>query len=208
MSKVYQPFKKTVDRRNSNSGEALENLFPLKIDHDLQLKLLERTHGPKLFKLVDSNRAHLRQWLPFVDDYRSVTDANQFIKRNRENYGGKTRLLMGIWLGESLAGVVTYDYIDWGNRAALIGFWLGKHFEGRGIMTRTCTVLIDLAFDELGLNRVEIFCAYGNVRCRRVPERLGFKQEGVSRQRERIRDRFVDTVSYSMLASEWKNRTV
>jgi len=41
-----------------------------------------------------------------------------------------------------------------------------------------------------------------------VPERLGFKHEGVSRQRERIYDHFVDTVRYSMLASEWKNRTV
>src|SRR5205823_12169001 len=129
-------------------------------------------------------------------------------RRNRENHDGKTRLLMGIWLGESLAGVVTYDYIDWDNRAALIGFWLGKSFEGKGIMTRTCSALVDLAFDDLGLNRVEISCANENTRCRMVPERLGFKHEGVSRQRERIYDHFVDTVRYSMLASEWKNRTV
>jgi len=115
---------------------------------------------------------------------------------------------MGIWSGESLAGVITYDYIDWSNRAVLIGFWLGKSFEGRGIVTSACSALTDLAINELGMNRVEIFCAYENTRCRSVPERLGFKQEGVSRQRERIREHFVDTVSYSMLASEWKNRTV
>jgi ribosomal-protein-serine acetyltransferase len=115
---------------------------------------------------------------------------------------------MGIWSGESLAGIITYDYIDWSNRAVLIGFWLGKSFEGRGIVTRACGALTDLAINELGMNRVEISCAYENTRCRSVPERLEFKQEGVSRQRERIREHFVDTVSYSMLASEWKNRTV
>src|SRR2546430_17592094 len=75
-------------------------------------------------------------------------------------------------------------------------------------MTRTCSALIDLAFDELRLNRIEISCAVENRRCRMVPERLGFKQEGVSRQRERLHDHFVDTVTYGMLASDWKNRTV
>ena len=204
MPKLDQSLKRAKTRRDFHSVEALEDLFPLTIDHDLELKLLERIQAPKLFKLVDSNRTHLRKWLPFVDDYRSVNAANQFIRRNQENHAGKTRLLMGIWLGESLAGVVTYDYIDWDNRAALIGFWLGKSFEGRGIMTRTCSALVDLAFYELGLNRVEISCAYENTRCRMVPERLGFKHEGVSRQRERIYDHFVDTVRYSMLASEWK----
>jgi ribosomal-protein-serine acetyltransferase len=115
---------------------------------------------------------------------------------------------MGIWSGKLLAGVVTFDYIDWSNRAALIGFWLGKSFQGRGIMTRTCSALVDLAFNQLGLNRVEISCAVENKRCRLVPERLGFENEGISRQREWLYDHFVDTVSYSMLASDWKDRTV
>jgi ribosomal-protein-serine acetyltransferase len=170
--------------------------------------LLEPRHALELFKLVDSNRNHLREWLPFIDDYQSVKAATQFIMRNREESSETTRLAMGIVVGEMLAGVVTYDYIDWSNRAALIGFWLGKSFEGRGIVTRTCSALVDLAFNELGLNRVEISCAVENRRCSLVPERLGFRQEGVSRQREWLYDHFVDTVSYGMLASDWKNRTV
>ena len=182
-------------------------MFPLQIDRGVRLDLLDPTHALELFKLVDSNRTHLREWLPFIDAYQSVTAATQFITRNREESSG-TRLAMGIWVGEMLAGIMTYDYIDWSNRAALIGFWLGKSFQGIGIITRTCSELIDLTFNELGLNRVEISCALENRRCRLVPERLGFKQEGVSRQREWLYDHFVDTVSYSMLASDWKNRTV
>jgi ribosomal-protein-serine acetyltransferase len=183
-------------------------LFPLQIDRDVRLNLLEPKHALDLFRTVDSNRTHLREWLPFVDDYRSVTAATQFITRNREESSGTIRLAMGVWVREMLAGVVTYDYIDWSNRAALIGFWLGKSFQGKGIMTRTCSALIDLAFNELGLNRVEVSCALENRRCRLVPERLGFRQEGISRQREWLYDHFVDTVSYGMLASDWKNRTV
>ena len=183
-------------------------MFPIQIDREVRLNLLEPRHEVELFKLVDSNRTHLREWLPFIDGYQSVRAATQFITRNREESNGTTRLAMGIVVGEKLAGVVTFDYIDWSNRAALIGFWLGKSFEGRGIMRRTCSALIDLAFNELGLNRVEISCALENRRCRLVPERLGFGQEGISRQREWLYDHFVDTVSYSMLAMDWKNRTV
>ena len=174
----------------------------------MRLNLLEPRHAVELFRVVDSNRNHLREWLPFIDDYQSVAAATQFITRNREDNGRDTGLAIGIWVGEMLAGVVTCDPIDWSNRAVLIGYWLGKSFEGRGIMTRTCNALIDLAFDELGLNRVEISCAVENRRCRLVPERLGLRQEGVSRQREWLYDHFVDTVSYSVLASDWKNRTV
>lgn len=186
----------------------LKRLFPIQIDRDVRLNVLEPRHAHELFKLVDSNRTTLREWLPFIDNYQSVTAATKFIGRNREENDISSRLVMGIWAGEILAGVVTFDYIDWINRAALIGFWLGKSFQGRGITTRTCSALIDLAFDGLGLNRVEISCALENRRCRLVPERLGFRQEGISRQREWLYDHFVDTVSYGMLASDWKNRTV
>jgi ribosomal-protein-serine acetyltransferase len=207
LTRLAESRKQTRASRNSSSSIVSKELFPLQIDRDVRLKLLEPGHALELFNLVDSNRVHLREWLPFVDDYRSVAAATQFITRNR-NENGRTALAIGIWAGEMLAGVVTFDYIDWNNRAALIGFWLGKSFQGRGVMTRTCSALTDFAFDKLSLNRVEISCAVGNRRCRLVPERLGFTQEGISRQKEWLYDHFVDTVSYGMLAADWKNRTV
>jgi ribosomal-protein-serine acetyltransferase len=207
LPRLEESRKQTKPRRNSSHTVSKE-LFPLQIDQNTRLNLLEPRHALELFKLVDSNRTHLREWLPFIDDYRSVKAATQFITRNREEHNGKTGLVAGIWAEELLAGVVTFDYIDWSNRAVLIGFWLGKSFEGRGIMTRACSALTDLAINELGMNRVEISCAVENRRCRLVPERLGFKPEGISRQKEWLYGHFVDTVSYSMLASDWKNRTV
>ena len=182
----------------------LKDIFPIVIDSDLQLRLLENQDAMRLFQLVDSSRTHLRKWLPFVDDYRSVDDATEFISRCREKLDDRSGLGIGIWSNGDMAGVVTYDYLDWNNLATRIGYWLGNTFEGRGLMTRTCRALVDLAFHKMHLNRVEIWCASENERCRRVPERLGFKLEGILRERERGLGRFLDIASYALLAREWK----
>ncbi len=71
-------------------------------------------------------------------------------------------------------------------------------------MTEACRAMVNHAFRELGLNRVGIACATENHRSRAIPERLGFRQEGVQRQAEWLYDRFVDRALYAMLASEWR----
>ena len=63
--------------------------------------------------------------------------------------------------------------------------------------------MITYAFDVYGLNKVEIHCATENRRSCAIPERLGFKQEGVLRQGEWLYDHFVDLAVYGLLASEW-----
>jgi len=62
--------------------------------------------------------------------------------------------------------------------------------------------MTDYAFDELELNRVEIQVGTNNHRSRAIPERLGFQQEGVLRDYERVGDRYLDIVVYSLLASD------
>ena len=168
------------------------------------LQVFEKSHAPALFKLVDSSRQHLRVWLPFIDAYRSVSAASDFITRFRKKSVDGDGLALGIWFKEELAGVITLDPFDWADRVTLIGYWLGLPFQGKGLMSRVCAALVDISFNRLNLNRVEIWCAFENTRCRAVPERLGFKLEGVLRQREWIHDHFVDIAAYSLLASEWK----
>jgi ribosomal-protein-serine acetyltransferase len=46
-------------------------------------------------------------------------------------------------------------------------------------------------------------CGVANVRSRAIPERLGFRLEGVRRQSHWITDQFVDHAVYGMLAPEW-----
>jgi ribosomal-protein-serine acetyltransferase len=95
--------------------------------------------------------------------------------------------------------------MSWEKRQAEIGYWLDKDTQGKGIITRATTTLVTYAFQEYGLNKVEIHAAVGNKKSRAVPERLGFTQEGILRQTEWLNGRAHDMVVYGVLASEWKH---
>jgi ribosomal-protein-serine acetyltransferase len=69
-------------------------------------------------------------------------------------------------------------------------------------MTEAVQALAGHAFEVWRLNRIEIRVAVGNTRSRAIPERLGFREEGVLRQAERIGERLEDSVVYSMLAED------
>jgi ribosomal-protein-serine acetyltransferase len=178
-------------------------MFSLKLDDELELRLLEERHAEAVFAVVDQNRQYLREWLPWLDVSVSADDTRSFIKKSLGEFANGEGLVAGIWDNGQVIGAISYNFIDRQNRVAHIGYWLAAGHQGRGVMTRACRAMVDYAFSELGLNRIEIRCATGNTKSCAIPQRLGFKQEGVQREAEWLYDRFVDLVVYGMLASEW-----
>ena len=179
-------------------------MFKLKVDDEIELRMLEETDTETVFTLVDRNRDYLRQWLIWVDASDSPEVTRQFIKDSKRLYENKESLAAGVWLNDELVGATGVVIYEWHNRMLEIGYWLSADQQGKGIMTRAVSALIDDAFNNLEMNRVEIHCATGNRRSRAIPERLGFKQDGVMREAGLINGQFVDKVIYSMLISEWK----
>ncbi|MBU2602550.1 MAG: GNAT family N-acetyltransferase [Actinobacteria bacterium] len=182
------------------------HVFHHSLDEDTHLRSIAEADAEELFALVDANRAHLREWLPWVDANTEVTHTRQFIasavKQNEDELG----LTCVIVQGGRIVGIVGYHPINQANKSVEIGYWLSREVVGRGLMTRSCGALIDHAFGVLGLNRVAIPAAVGNARSRAIPERLGFTNEGITREAEWLYDRWVDHVRYSLLAREWVKR--
>ena len=179
---------------------------PIVVDHELELRLLTHQHAAALFALTDVNRAYLREWLPWLDNVRAVSDTEAFIAKTFQIYNESRSFTVGIWSRERLIGVMGHNRIDWDNRATHPGYWLSADCQGKGIVTRCCRALIDHSFDVLHLNRIEICTAVGNHRSEAIPTRLGFTREGVRRQGEWLYDRFVDLNVHAMLHSTWQLR--
>ncbi len=103
---------------------------------------------------------------------------------------------------QQIVGIIGFNSINWPHRNTSIGYWIDKDSEGRGIITQSCRKLISYGFGELDLHRIVIKCATENTKSRRIPERLGCKQEGIEREAEFLYGKYVDLVVYSVLAHE------
>jgi len=182
---------------------SVDEQFKLRVRDNLELELMSDAHARELFELTDRNREYLRQWLPWLDSNKYLQNTIDFIKYSRKQYEENSSLQLCIRYEGELAGVIGFHKVDWLNHSTGIGYWLSSGCQGRGIMTASCGCLLDYAFRNLGMNRIEIRCATGNTRSRAIPERLGFKEEGTVRQAEWLYDHYVDHVVYSMLRDEW-----
>ncbi|QSO49915.1 GNAT family N-acetyltransferase [Alicyclobacillus mengziensis] len=178
-------------------------MFRHRVRDDIEIKLLEPRDADAMFALTEGSRTYLRQWLPWVDATQTVDDSKAFIQSTLQQFAANNGFQAGILYRGELAGVIGFHGVSWTNRSTSIGYWLGERFQGQGIMTCVCRAMVNIAFEEYGLNRVEIRAAVENHKSRAIPERLGFQQEGVCRQAEWLYDYFVDHVVYGMLAADW-----
>ena len=106
-----------------------------------------------------------------------------------------------------IAGVVTLGDIIFGLfQGAFIGYYAFEPSAGNGYMSEGVALVLDFAFEKLGLNRVEVNVQPKNVRSLRLARRLGFRREGYSPKYVKIAGRFRDHVRTAMLAEEWKKK--
>jgi ribosomal-protein-serine acetyltransferase len=106
----------------------------------------------------------------------------ELLRRSLKQFAENNGVQAGIWYDGRLARVVGYHGIDLQNRSIKLGYWLGKEYQGKGLISAACRALVDHALKELGLNQVGMTCAIENESSCAIPDRLGFQQEGVQRQ--------------------------
>jgi len=166
------------------------------------LTLLEESDAQELYDLVDRNRERLRVWLGWTDDTKGPEDSLRFIRATREQVASGQGFHGCLRVQGRIAGCVGFHGVHHSFRSTAIGYWIGGELEGRGLMTKAVRALVQHAFKDLGLHRIEIRCAVENTRSRAIPERLGFRQEGVLRGAERAAGRVLDIVVYGRVATD------
>lgn len=178
-------------------------MVKIAIEDGLFLKSFELREAEDLLLVVDANRPYLRNWLPWLDMTRGIDEMIVYVDSTIRQLAANQGFQTAIWHNDKIVGIIGYHHLEWANRSTCIGYWLDERHQGKGIMTKSCRTLVEYAFEEWKLNRIEIHCAEGNIKSRGIPERLGFKSEGLLREAEWLYDHYVDHVVYAMLAKEW-----
>jgi ribosomal-protein-alanine N-acetyltransferase len=83
------------------------------------------------------------------------------------------------------------------------GFVIGASCWGKGIFPAAARLMLQFAFDTLGVERLEARSVGADDRVNRVLRKLGATQEGTLRSGFRARGAVMDHVMWSILANEW-----
>jgi ribosomal-protein-alanine N-acetyltransferase len=80
-------------------------------------------------------------------------------------------------------------------QSAVLSYWVDEAHNGRGLCTRAVAEVIEIAFGELALHRLEAGTLVDNFASQRVLEKNGFERIGVAR-------------NYLLLGGEWRDHVL
>jgi ribosomal-protein-serine acetyltransferase len=181
-------------------------VLALPLGDGAELRALEPWQADEFAAHIDRIRDHLAPWVPLAESVVDVDSARETLKRYADMQATDTGRLYGIYLDGMLVGGTLFRVFEsrWGR--CEVGVWLAPEAEGRGLVTRAVTQMIDWAVDVRGMQRVEWQNDPRNARSRAVAQRLGMTLEGVLRSTFVIGGRRGDTEVWAVLADEWTTR--
>lgn len=187
------------------------------VDSNTSLSLFERTQTVELFHLVSFNREHLKNWERWIINMTTLAATQYFIDQNKRLFeelsnpenqkGNHPGFQLGVVHDQKIIGLVGFQGLHLTDRVCALGYWIDQRWEGKGFVTHSCEALIDYAFSELEMNRIEIQCAVENERSQKVAERLGFKREARLSEVEFCDGKYIDHYLFRLLRREWGSKS-
>ena len=177
--------------------------FEIQVNDKIVLKLRNEEDAQAFFEIVNRNREEFQKWFPWTNTTLSSEDTKKFIIKCQEEFNDKKAADFGVLYEGKWVGSMGFHTIKFDHEWAEIGYWLDGDFVGKGIMTECVKGMINYGFDDLHLHRIQIKCDSINTKSKAIPERLGFKLEGVTREDHKRDGVFSDGLIYGLLKSEW-----
>ena len=91
-------------------------------------------------------------------------------------------------------------------QSAYLGYAVGKPFAGHGYMREGIQLLLERAFTEMRLHRIEANIQPGNHASIALARGAGFRREGFSPRYLKIAGRWRDHERWAILADDWRTR--
>ena len=171
------------------------------VNNYIMLKPLNESNAQESYDLVNKNRSLLKEWLPWIDSVKTVTDELHFIQRSAAATLKKEKFELGVFINKTfelhdqddaemqekvyseevnhwkLVGMC--GFVEIANNCGWLGYWLDRDFQGKGIITKACQCILTDVCKFLGLSEVRLHIAPENNKSLSLAKRLGFKTNNI-----------------------------
>lgn len=176
----------------------IENLQAIAVGPSIYLKSISQDDAPRLHDVIIREKARLSEFLHWPRYINSLDDTIRFCAISEKSFGNSNAIYIAEFNGE-LAGVISFNNLDFANGIGDIGYWLTGNHEKKGIVSNAVEALIGAYAGSRQIRRFVIKCASRNRPSRAVAERLGFKFEGTLEQAEKIGNEYLDQRIYARI---------
>jgi ribosomal-protein-serine acetyltransferase len=155
--------------------------------------------APAIFEAVAASWNELEAWMTWLHPGYGEKDALAWAESREAAFAtGEAYEFVVVDRAGTLLGVCGINSVNRLERAANLGYWVRSSLAGRGIAPAAAAQVVDFAFRETDLVRLEIVCAAGNVRSQRVAEKLGSLRERVLPGHFHLRGQAHDAVLFAL----------
>lgn len=137
-------------------------------------------------KIISRNTATIPYPYPFkkAEEWVEVN-----LERNKK--GNKENIVWAIEIDGEVSGTIGLHHITKEHKAE-VGYWLGRQFWGRGIMTEAVKLVTKFGFEKLKLRRIYGHVYLFNEPSKKVLEKSGYKFEGIIKKESKKGKKYLD----------------
>lgn len=183
-------------------GDEIFNTFPKIATERLNLGEIKQEDAESIYKLL-SNPEVIKY--DTFELFTNIKQAEDMVKWFNDEFKQKRAIFWGISLKNNpdIIGFCKCE-IEIPKVRADFGYDLSPEYWNMGIMTEALSAILKLAFNSIGVNRIEATVSTENKASIRVLEKLGFVKEGILRERSYWRGSCHDMVMLSILKKEYR----
>ncbi len=167
----------------------------------LRLRPLTREDAPALFPMF--NDGPTMRFMPILP-HQTVADTGAYLTKQLNMPGAVN---WAICLRDTDEPIGMADYLGQ-TRVPGLGYIIRRDQWGKGITVEACRAALDYGFNEMGLDRVELWIEEGNAASRRVAQKLGFRFKGRIASKFVHRKQYHQAFVYGMRVNEWRGEAV
>jgi RimJ/RimL family protein N-acetyltransferase len=180
--------------------------LPVLVGRTVALREMRKEDAPSLFTLLTTEEVSR-----FISPPpSSVEGFERFISWATRQRAVGSYVCFAVTLAESdtAVGIFQLRSTEPGFGTAEWGFVLGQPFWGTGIFQDCADLVMEFAFETVGVHRLEARAALRNARGNGALRKIGAKQEGILRKSFQRNGEYLDQALWTMLDEDWRMKAI